>query len=81
MPSIETQTAAIVGMLAAATGAEPTTDETPRRVRIEATLPEPITPAARLAVLTALATADRYGHERTEQRSVVWVELDRETTR
>ncbi|WP_251014965.1 hypothetical protein [Streptomyces sp. ISL-99] len=80
MPTIATRTAALVGMLTAATGAEPTVDDAPQHVRIEADLPDNLGPAKRHAVLAALDRADRYGHDRTEDRTTVWAELDKGTS-
>lgn len=65
-------------MLAAATGAEPRTTTTLSSIRIEADLPDSITPTTRNAILTALAIADRYGHARTNDGGTVWAELDME---
>ncbi|KUH38371.1 MULTISPECIES: hypothetical protein [Streptomyces] len=78
MPTTETQTAAIVGMLTAATGTEPTVDRTPDCIRIEAPLPDDLGAAQRQAVLLALAECDRYGHIRTADGATVWAELDKE---
>ncbi|MFE9398587.1 hypothetical protein [Streptomyces flavidovirens] len=65
-------------MLAAATGSEPTLDKAPGRIRVEADLPEDLPSITRTAVLTALARAPRYGHDRTTGGDIVWAELDRE---
>lgn len=79
MRTTKAQAAALVGMLAAATGNEPRTERTDSgAVRIEADLPEELTPTTRTAILTALALADRYGHARTDTTDTVWAELDRE---
>jgi hypothetical protein len=73
------QAAAVVGMLAAATGNEPQTAHTNSgALRIEAELPAELTPTTRTAILTALAIADRYGHARTETADTVWAEFDGE---
>ncbi|MET9481964.1 hypothetical protein [Streptomyces sp. NPDC006638] len=78
MPTVDIQAAALVGMLAAATGGEPRTIGTEAgAVRIEADLPEQLSPATRNAILAALATADRYGHTHTDDGDTVWAELDR----
>jgi hypothetical protein len=69
------QAAALAGMLAAATGSEPRTEETDRGVRIEADLPAELSSTTRTAILTALAIADRYGHARTDDSDTVWAEL------
>lgn len=75
---MDIQAAALVGMLAAATGGEPRTTGTEAgAVRIEADLPEQLSPATRNAILAALATADRYGHTHTDDGDTVWAELDR----
>lgn len=81
MPTIRTQTAALVGMLRAATGTEPTVDEQSQRVRIETEIPDDLGPAERQAVLLAIADCPRYGHDRTAERVTVWAELDKETSR
>lgn len=75
MRTVQAQAAALVGMLAAATGSEPRTEETDRGVRIEADLPEELSSTTRTAILTTLATADRYGHARTDTSDTVWAEL------
>jgi hypothetical protein len=67
-------------MLAAATGNEPRTEHTGAgALRIEADLPDELTPTTRTAILAALATGDRYGHARTDDADFVWAELDGET--
>lgn len=82
MRSTQTQGAALAGMLAAATGSEARTTVTKAgAVRIEADLPAEMSPTTRIAVLTALAIADRYGHARTEDSDSVWAELDMEAGR
>ena len=79
MRTSKAQAAALVGMLAAATGNQPRTGHTDTgAVRIEAELPDEMTPTTRTAILTALAIADRYGHARTETTDTVWAELDGE---
>ncbi|MEU1194911.1 hypothetical protein ABZ446_01640 [Streptomyces sp. NPDC005813] len=66
-------------MLAAATGTEARTSTTESgALRIEADLPDEMSPTTRTAVLTALAIADRYGHARTDESDTVWAELDME---
>lgn len=76
MPSTETQTAAIVGMLAAATGTQPTVEHAGDYVYIEALTPEDLSDTSRSAVLRALSSADRYGHIRKDGQAVVWAEID-----
>lgn len=78
MPTVDTQAAALVGMLTAATGTDPQTTDGAGVIRIEADLPEELSPTTRTAILTALAIADRYGHTRTDDSDTVWAELDRE---
>ncbi|MET9516435.1 hypothetical protein [Streptomyces sp. NPDC002994] len=78
MRSAETKAAAVAAMLTAATGEEPRLDETPDRIRVETDLPEDLAPVTRIAVLTALAIAARFGHSRTANGDIVWAELDRE---
>jgi hypothetical protein len=75
---MKAQAAALAGMLAAATGSEPRTTEADSWVRVEADLPDELSNAPRKAILTALATADRYGHTRTAENDTVWAELDTE---
>lgn len=82
MRTTKAQAAAIVGMLAVATGNEPRTERTDAgALRIEADLPDELTPTTRTAILTALAIADRYGHARTDTTDTVWAELDSEARR
>jgi hypothetical protein len=80
MPSVETQVAALTGMLAAATGLQPRTRAMPGGVRIEADLPDQLAPAARSAILAALGIADSYGHERTPDCEFVWALIAGEQT-
>ncbi|MEE1753296.1 hypothetical protein [Streptomyces sp. SP18CS02] len=77
MPTIDAQTAALVSALAAATGTQPTVDEAPQRVRVEAEIPADLADAEWSALLLALRSADRFGHDRTAERATVWAELDR----
>ncbi|MEU0722122.1 hypothetical protein ABZ498_33725 [Streptomyces lavendulocolor] len=81
MPATRSQTAALVGMLRAATGTEPTVHEESQHVRIEADLPDDLGPAERRAVLIAIAACPRYGHDRTSKRVTIWAELDKEAHR
>ncbi|MFF3454788.1 hypothetical protein ACFYXH_10720 [Streptomyces sp. NPDC002730] len=67
---------AIAAQLAAVTRQEPSTHETPHRIRIEVLLPEHLTHAGRRSVLAALAGADRFGHDLTSSGGVVWAEVD-----
>lgn len=80
MSAVPPHAIALAGMLAAATGNEPRTTATATTVRVEADLPDELTPTGRTTILTALAAADRYGHDRTEASDTVWAELDREAT-
>ncbi|MEW2084611.1 hypothetical protein [Streptomyces sp. NPDC005283] len=75
MHTMHAQAAALAGMLAAATGSEPRSEETDRGIRVEADLPDQLSPTTRTAILTALAKADRYGHARTDSSDTVWAEL------
>lgn len=75
MPSVHAQIAALTGMLAVATGLEPRKTSTANGVRIEADLPEKLSPTARSAILSALGTADSYGHIHTPNGEYVWAEL------
>ncbi|MGW6743335.1 hypothetical protein ACWGDX_21900 [Streptomyces sp. NPDC055025] len=81
MCSPDTQVAALTALLAAVTGGEPRTKETAAGViRIEADLPADLRDSTRTAILSALTMADRYGHDRSTDRDVVWAELDRAET-
>jgi hypothetical protein len=68
-------------MLTAAIGGAPRLDETHDRIRVEADLPEDLALITRTAVLTALARANRFGHDRIRDGAVVWAEVDREVER
>ncbi|MCK8676662.1 hypothetical protein [Streptomyces lichenis] len=70
-----TRAAALVGMLTAATGGQPTVTHAAEGIRIETVLPDDLGPAARTAVLLALAECSRYGHERVPEHTTVWAEL------
>ncbi|WP_405616555.1 hypothetical protein [Streptomyces sp. NBC_00076] len=52
------------------------TEEFPDRIRVRITLPPHLPDGRRRALLTALADADRYGHDVTADRSVIWVEVN-----
>ncbi|MGW3738027.1 hypothetical protein [Streptomyces sp. NPDC005148] len=78
MSAVPPRAVALAGMLAAVTGNEPRTTTTANAVRVEADLPDELTHGSRKTILTALAIADRYGHDRTETSDTVWAELDRE---
>ncbi len=78
--SRESRATALARQLAAATGREPRTDETPERIRIEADLPDEPTNSARDGILAAVTQADRYGHDRTGSGGIVWMELDQRKT-
>jgi hypothetical protein len=54
--------------------------ETPPRIRIEVDLPGHLTAFTRRSLLTALANADRYGHDVTTGGATVWAEIDRNAT-
>ncbi|MEU6487782.1 hypothetical protein [Streptomyces sp. NPDC046887] len=81
VPELRTRAAALVGMLTAATGRQPTVTHSPEGIRIETVLPDDLGPAARTAVLLALAECSRYGHERVPERTTVWAELAAPTER
>ncbi|MEU3220369.1 hypothetical protein [Streptomyces sp. NPDC006971] len=74
------QVVALASLLSAATGSEPRITETADAIRIEADLPADPSPVTRSAILRALGTADRYGHDRTGNGDVVWAEIYREET-
>ncbi|MFE3016678.1 hypothetical protein [Streptomyces sp. NPDC059256] len=67
--------AALASMIAATTGNRPRIETTEHGVRIEADVPDVLSPTARTAILVALAAADRYGHVRTEESSAIWAEI------
>ncbi|MET9801456.1 hypothetical protein [Streptomyces sp. NPDC006368] len=46
-------------------------------IRIAVALPAQLSEAGRRALLTALADADRYGHDLTVEGATVWAEIDR----
>lgn len=81
MPTVPPHAVALAGMLAAATSSEPRITETQHGFRIEVDLPDELSPVTRSTILTALGTADRYGHNRTEAGDSVWGEIDREAKR
>lgn len=76
MSTVPPHAVALAGMLAAATSSEPRITEQPGAVRIEVDLPPEISPVTRTTILTSLGTADRYGHDRTEDGDSVWAEVD-----
>ncbi|MFD3557728.1 hypothetical protein [Streptomyces goshikiensis] len=80
MCSAETQAAALAALLSAALGgAETRIEATCDRIRIEADLPGELAAAAHAALLGALASGARYGHERVSSGSeTVWVEIDKD---
>ncbi|GAA3768182.1 hypothetical protein [Streptomyces chiangmaiensis] len=69
---MRTKAESIAARLAAATGSEVHRTEGPAGVRLEANLPPELSEAAHEIVLSAIAEADAYGHERTEDRGYVW---------
>lgn len=77
MSTVPPRAVALAGMLAAATSSEPRITTTPGAIRIEVDLPEQLSTATRSTILTTLGAADRYGHDRTEDRDSVWAEIDR----
>ena len=82
MRTMQAQAAALAGMLAAATGRQPRTGRVGGGAfRIEADLPEELSSTKRVAILLALAIADRYGHQRTSDCDAVWAEIDGEAER
>ncbi|MFC8455209.1 hypothetical protein [Kitasatospora sp. NPDC057223] len=65
--------------LASATGTRPRVRRGPAGgYRVDAALPGSLSDEAHLAVLAALAGADRYGHRYTDAAQAVWAELDEE---
>ncbi|GAA3024858.1 hypothetical protein GCM10020229_75460 [Kitasatospora albolonga] len=46
--------------------------------RVSVVLPGDLGVEAQLAVLDLLATADRFGHDRTDEAQGVWAEIDHE---
>ncbi|MFB7916639.1 hypothetical protein [Streptomyces sp. NPDC056061] len=67
---------ALAVMLASATRTEPRVTCVHGVIRIETDLPDEMSPVIRSTILTALGTADRYGHVRTEGGDTVWAEID-----
>ncbi|MGI5143300.1 hypothetical protein [Streptomyces sp. CA-106110] len=62
----------IAARLAAAAGSEVHRTTGPAGIRLEADLPPELSEAAHEIVLSAIAEADAYGHERTGDRNYVW---------
>ncbi len=77
MPTVPPQAVALAVMLAAATGSAPRVTKTRAAVRVEVDLPSELSAVTRSTILTALGTADRYGHNCTEAGDSVWGEIDR----
>ncbi|MDI5971553.1 hypothetical protein POF50_019835 [Streptomyces sp. SL13] len=76
MRSPESRARAVAGRLAAATGTEARTTETPDAIRVEADVPEAIGLESLAAIVAALGTADHYGHDLTSGTGVAWAEID-----
>ncbi|MFI5534316.1 hypothetical protein ACIA8O_37850 [Kitasatospora sp. NPDC051853] len=49
--------------------------------RVSVVLPGDLGVEAQLAVLDLLATADRFGHDRTDEAQGIWAEIDHEQGR
>ncbi|MDQ1009839.1 hypothetical protein QFZ82_004324 [Streptomyces sp. V4I23] len=77
MSTVPPHAVALAGMLAAATSSKPRITETPNAIRIEVNLPQELSNVTRSTILTSLGTADRYGHDRTDDGDSVWAEIDR----
>ncbi|MFI6055638.1 hypothetical protein ACIBCO_36840 [Streptomyces violascens] len=78
--SARTAATALASMLHAELGTNPRTNETPDLIRIEADVPEGLSEAAHIRLLTSLTDADvRFGHELIGEgaKSVFWVEVER----
>lgn len=67
--------AVLAAQLTAATGNTARTAKDGSVTRIEVDVPSQLSGPARQHILTALATADRYGHSHTAAGSVVWAEV------
>ncbi|MGI5380720.1 hypothetical protein ACQEV2_42340 [Streptomyces sp. CA-251387] len=77
MSLLNPKATAIVSMLAATLGAEPTEDLSDERIRVEAEVPTSLSETARLDLLTFLyETADRFGHSVQQGTSRIWAEID-----
>lgn len=64
-------------LLTAATGAEARTTETADAIRVEVEVPAVITSELLTAIVTALGSADRFGHDHTAAVGVAWAEITR----
>ncbi|MFI6354379.1 hypothetical protein ACIBJF_17355 [Streptomyces sp. NPDC050743] len=70
----------IAARLAAATGSEVHREEIPAGVRLVVDLPPELGEVERKEVLAALASADEYGHRRTDGGDSVWALVHSDTT-
>ncbi|ORT58492.1 hypothetical protein [Streptomyces sp. CB03238] len=77
MRSYRTRAAVLAAHFAAMAGREPQARETPEVIRIEVAMPVRLSEPGRRALLSALADADRYGHDITVDGATVWAEIDR----
>lgn len=75
MCSAKSRAVALAAQLTALAGSAAHTEEFSDRIRVRITLPPHLPDGRRRALLTALAGADRYGHDVTADRSVIWVEV------
>ena len=76
MCSAKSRAVALAAQLTALAGNVAHTEEFRDRIHVRITLPPHLPDGRRRALLTALADADRYGHDVTADRSVIWVEVD-----
>ncbi|WFB08607.1 hypothetical protein LRS74_17295 [Streptomyces sp. LX-29] len=80
MPASASRAQAIEALLSAA-GCVPRLLRQPGRIRLEAEVPEPLSPVRWRAVLAALEMADRFGHYGNAAGSVAWAVVDTGGTR
>ncbi|MDF3141812.1 MULTISPECIES: hypothetical protein [unclassified Streptomyces] len=79
MSSPHTRATELASLLAHALATTPHQDVSEHRIRIEAEVPDGLDETLRRTMLTSLnSTADRFGHELKDGRSIIWAELDRE---
>jgi hypothetical protein len=74
--SAKSRAVSLAAQLTALAGHSAHIEEFTDRIRVRITLPAHLTDPRRHALLATLADADRYGHDVTAERSVVWAEVD-----
>ncbi|MDF3290795.1 hypothetical protein [Streptomyces silvisoli] len=77
MRSPESRAREVAERLTVATGNEARTTETPDAIRIEVDVPAEIPAELLRAIVSALGSADRYGHDHTATTGVAWAEITR----